>query len=650
MAKVKFYAVRRGREGPKCKANTSRFQSAEYKSFHSKAEAQIWIAEAAGLILNASPTLNASNLSIHDSDSEIEFLEGPAVKHQRTTPQRTLQTFDEDDEDIEFISHKPAPAQVANSPIVPATACPSEPAALSPSHVANSSTVSEPIVLSPEQKRVLDLVKRGRSVFYTGSAGTGKSVLLREIIGWLKNEKKKVAITASTGIAAINIGGTTLHSWAGIGIGNDTAKKTAIKFFTNAGRFRDVLNRWHTVEVLIIDEVSMLDGRLFDLLEELARTIREKKDLPFGGMQLVLSGDFCQLPPVPDRDKSGAQAQSRFAFEADSWNSCIGPPIVLQKVFRQKEQRFVDMLNAMRFGNLDSSIVSSFRALSRKIEYTDGIEPTELFPTRNEVDRANTARLNQIKETPIVYKAYDMPGKDSNDVNISYAQAMRLLDHRTTVPQMLQLKVGAQVMLVKNIHHEGLVNGSIGQINRFCTVSDALRDHVSVTRVKTGQDQSLEKDPDVQKNLSEKRVWPVVCFPSGKQILCIPLEFEVVNASGGMEARRDQVPLILAWALSIHKSQGQTLERVKVDLRNIFEKGQAYVALSRATTMEHLQVLNFDPSKVTAHPRVLAWYQRHGGSQVANVSDEEDYDKYFDDIPMDFDEMDSEMAMEAFYS
>ncbi|EEB95730.1 hypothetical protein MPER_05254 [Moniliophthora perniciosa FA553] len=133
-----------------------------------------------------------------------------------------------------------------------------------------------------------------------------------------------------------------------------------------------------------------------------------------------------------------------------------------------------------------------------------------------------------------------MPG-DSNDVDISYAQATRLLDYRTIVPQILQLKVGAQVMLVKNIHQQGLVNGSIGQIDRFCTVSDALKDRVSITRVKTGQDQPPENDPDVQKHLSEKRVWPIVCFPGGKHVLCVPLEFEVVNASGGMEARRDQV-------------------------------------------------------------------------------------------------------------
>ncbi|KAL1747296.1 PIF1-like helicase-domain-containing protein [Schizophyllum fasciatum] len=236
------------------------------------------------------------------------------------------------------------------------------------------------VKLSNAQQQVFNRVKRGQNVFFTGSAGTGKSLLMREIIDYKGGRiSTRLAITAATGIAACNIGGTTLHSWAGIGQGIDDGWDFAGKLFGQK-TMRHVLERWKEVDTLIIDEVSMMEGELFDALsrvrqEMCARRVRNN-DKPFGGIQLILSGDFCQLPPV---SKNGKPV--KFAFDAESWHRCLGPPVFLTKVFRQKEQEFVDMLNELRFGTLKPETVRKLQALSRPVEYTDGIEPTGLCVT-----------------------------------------------------------------------------------------------------------------------------------------------------------------------------------------------------------------------------------------------------------------------------
>ncbi|KAI0724206.1 hypothetical protein C8T65DRAFT_563301, partial [Cerioporus squamosus] len=162
----------------------------------------------------------------------------------------------------------------------------------------------------------------------------------------------------------------------------------------------------------------------------------------------VLSGDFCQLPPVPDKSATGAQIPACFAFDSDAWKRCVGPPIVLQKVFRQKDQKFVDMLNAMRFGNLDAEATLAFRKLSREVKYDDGIEPTELYPTRDEVENANSRRLKALPGEPTNYPALDAPGRDDNGRKYPPERVERALKD-VIAPKILPLKVGAQVMLIK---------------------------------------------------------------------------------------------------------------------------------------------------------------------------------------------------------
>ncbi|KAF8656392.1 hypothetical protein AX16_002577 [Volvariella volvacea WC 439] len=646
MPKVKFYAVSVGRDGPniytswdECSTKITRFPGAKHKSFSTREQAEKWLKSSVG-------TYNANN---HRRIGDQPFQHPPTPDKEAGDSPTTVTTLKATGLLVDPIIVLDSESEEELTPLSP----PQKEKPL-PQPPANK------IVLSPEQQKVLDKVNDGQNVFFTGSAGTGKSVLLREIIKSKLKEcgRDGLAITAATGIASINIGGTTLHSWAGIGIGDEDPKKTVWKFIKNPERFKSVLKRWRSVQTLIIDEISMIDGTLFDKLEFMARELKEK-DLPFGGIQLVLSGDFCQLPPVSSRDSKGIQIPAMFAFDARTWSDCVGDPITLNRVFRQKDQQFVDMLNSMRFGQLTPAAINAFSKLSRKVQYDDGIEPTELFPTRKEVTNSNESRLRQLPGKPLEYQASDLQGRDP-DGNITTLQVMERLLDRLVAPSKVHLKVGAQVMLIKNVVQGVLVNGSLGQVTGFSTVEDATRNGIGIARPEIKSDSDSDEDLDSDSETPAKPTatgsdpasrriraniplptsgsWPVVKFLGhDREVLCIPLDFMVNNAIGHVEAMRVQIPLILAWALSVHKSQGQTLQRVKVDLKRIFESGQAYVALSRATTMEHLQVLNFHPSKVRAHPRVLEWHNMN------KTLPEEDYDKYFDE------EFEDEL-MNAFYS
>ncbi|SPO02968.1 related to PIF1 protein precursor [Cephalotrichum gorgonifer] len=463
----------------------------------------------------------------------------------------------------------------------------------------------ESIFLSTEQRQVLDLVtKKGQSVFFTGPAGTGKSVLMRAIITELKRkwakDPERLAVTASTGLAACNIGGITLHSFSGIGLGKEDAPTLVKKIRRNP----KAKGRWLKTKCLIIDEISMVDGELFDKLNQIGRTIRNN-GRPWGGIQLVLTGDFFQLPPVPDRDARAVQ----FAFEASTWSTSIAHTIGLTQVFRQKDPTFAQMLNEMRIGKVSDESVRAFKQLSRPLQFDDGVEATELFPTRSEVERSNQRRLQALPS-----KAYRFDAMDTGDPKLKE----RLLANMMA-PKFIDLKVGAQVMLIKNID-EQLCNGTIGKVKQFITEAEWA---TSGGGDGTTADEPIDLDRAVKKlkkfanNPETSHVgvpFPIVEFlctdGSHRTLQCIPDEWKVELPNGEVQAKRSQIPLILAWALSIHKAQGQTLERVKVDLTRTFEKGQAYVALSRATSQQGLQVLRFEKSKVMAHPRVVQFYDR----------------------------------------
>ncbi|KAH6605136.1 dna helicase pif1 [Trichoderma cornu-damae] len=469
---------------------------------------------------------------------------------------------------------------------------------------SHGTSKGDAIHLSKEQEHVLDLVvNEGKSVFFTGPAGTGKSVLMRAIINQLRSkyarDRERVAVTASTGLAACNIGGITLHSFSGIGLGKEDAPTLVRKIRRNP----KAKTRWLRTKCLVIDEVSMVDGDLFDKLSQIGRTIRNN-GRPWGGIQLIITGDFFQLPPVPDGDK---KREAKFAFDAATWSTSIDHTIGLTQVFRQRDPRFASMLNEMRLGRISQETVEAFRKLSRPLEFNDGVESAELFPTRAQVDGSNERRLRELPGKPNRYDAID-----TGDVNIRDKLLANMM-----APKSIELKMNSQVMLIKNLDGS-LVNGSLGTVIAFSdertfemTNTDdyaaELRDDAMARARRKLKAFSREPEPG-----GSGVKYPVVRFIStdgtARVVLCQPEEWKVELPNGEVQAKRVQLPLILAWALSIHKAQGQTLERVTVNLGRVFEKGQAYVALSRATSQEGLRVLGFDRSKVMAHPRVINFY------------------------------------------
>jgi ATP-dependent DNA helicase PIF1 len=519
--------------------------------------------------------------------------------------------------------------------------------------------VVQTLILSEEQQHVVDLVKRGKSLFYTGSAGTGKSVLLKSLIKTLKDIYRidgDVAVTASTGLAAVNVGGITLHSFAGIGLGKEDADQLVKKIRRN----RKALNRWKNIRVLIIDEISMISGELFDKLDHIACELR-KNDQPFGGIQVICCGDFFQLPPV-----STDEERSTFCFNSDAWKRSMKLTITLQKVFRQKgDLEFIDMLNDMRLGIVSPESSIKFRALERELPKAE-VEPAELYSTRIEVDRANNLRLNNLTSETMHYNAID------GGVLTDQHQRQRLLAN-FMAPEKLELKKGAQVMMIKNLD-ESLVNGSLGKVIDFMDRDTylsferlkteglderALEMNIEAAKAKAAileeNKQAVEEptekledtifdflkdvktdDPDMQRSIESKiklmndlhlssrgQKLPLVRFLTpdnqSRVVLVNPETWVVEDERQTPLVTRMQLPLLLAWALSIHKSQGQTLPRVRVNLKKVFEKGQAYVAISRAVSRDGLQILNFHESKVFAHPKVVEFYQNLSSAEDAKL-------------------------------
>lgn len=409
--------------------------------------------------------------------------------------------------------------------------------------------------LNEEQMHVLGVIKKGRNIFISGGAGTGKSFLLRHVLGMLP--PTHTIATASTGIAACHIGGITLHSFAGIGTGQDTIENCVARI----KRQSQVLKRWRTCKYLIVDEISMVSSEFFDKLERVAQLVRGSND-PFAGIQLVLCGDFFQLPPVC----KGNMAERRMCFQGKAWARCDLYCWELKKVYRQVDTKFIDILQDIRLGRCDAKTTAVLRATrNNKLEKGD-IIATRLCTHREQVDQINTSQLEKLQTK---HKSYH--GRDNSPAFSDYINKL-LPDTRE-----ITLKVGAQVMLTKNLDSSrGLVNGARGVVTGFTNTGD----------------------PPL----------PIVKFLSG---LSKPIGMERwIIRIGEAAVIRKQLPLKLAWAISIHKSQGMSIDCVEMSLGNVFENGQAYVALSRATSLKGLRVLDFDSSCVRSDVEVLRFYRK----------------------------------------
>ncbi|XP_019114589.2 ATP-dependent DNA helicase PIF1 [Larimichthys crocea] len=407
--------------------------------------------------------------------------------------------------------------------------------------------------LNKEQAAVLSAVLSGKNVFFTGSAGTGKSFLLKRIMGSLP--PKSTFATASTGVAACHIGGTTLHNFAGIGSGSAPLEQ-CIELAQRPG----VLQHWTSCRHLIIDEVSMVEAQFFDKLESLARSVRRSTE-PFGGIQLIVCGDFLQLPPV-----SKGKEKASFCFQARSWRKVIQLNMELTEVRRQTDQSFISLLQAVRVGRVTEEVTAKLMESAYHQIERDGILATRLCTHKDDVELTNENKLQQLPGSVRVFEAVD-----------SDPALVKNIDAHSPVSRLIQLKVGAQVMLTKNLDvARGLVNGARGVVVAF--------------------------EPG-------KHGLPRVRFLCGVTEVLKP-ERWVFKSGGGIHLSRQQLPLKLAWAISIHKSQGMTLDCVEISLARVFESGQAYVALSRARSLEGLRVMDFDPRVVRADPDVLVFYKR----------------------------------------
>ncbi|XP_038070007.1 ATP-dependent DNA helicase PIF1-like [Patiria miniata] len=432
--------------------------------------------------------------------------------------------------------------------------------------------------LNHQQSKVLNAVLAGHNVFFTGSAGTGKSFLLRKIIGALPPES--TFATASTGVAACHIGGTTLHQFAGIGSGNHPLPK-CIELASRPARKQ----QWRKCRHLIVDEISMVDGDLFTKLEAIARAVKAK-DKPFGGIQLIVCGDFLQLPPVT---KPGEKR--KFCFQSQAWNRCIQMTLELTQVKRQEDPVFIDVLQNIRIGRCSQDLCDRLTATAKHSIDRNGILATRLCTHKEDVDLLNQVHLKKLTGCARMYDAWD---SDPNLVSVINSQC--------PVPHKLELRVGAQVMLAKNLDvQQGLVNGARGVVTGFGAGDAGL---------------------------------PIVKFMCGIE-QTIRMERWAIRAGAGLILSRRQLPLKLAWAISIHKSQGMSLDCVEISLSRVFECGQAYVALSRARSIQGLRVLDFDKSCVRAHPDVLKFHhqlrreQRMMQTSIVDYADKENVRPFY---------------------
>jgi len=376
-----------------------------------------------------------------------------------------------------------------------------------------------------------------------------------------------VQLCAMTGCAALLIGhkAKTLHSWAGIGLGKDDVDTLYMKICKN-GRAK---KNWRNTDVLVIDEISMATPDLLDKLNALGKRLRRSAK-PFGGIQVLFVGDFYQLPPVNKANNT------IFAFESDTWKETVTRIMELTIIQRQKDPVFQRVLMEARAGFFSAESIGILESCKREWRQNK-IRPTLIFPRRMEVDQINTANLAALKGEVQIYKAkitLTKPPIDFKEKAEAFQSAVAALDNDASYFVELELRVGAQVMLCANIDSDmGLVNGSRGVIVRICPAS-----HM-----------------------------PYVEFVNGVERMIGPHEWVI---DGYPFASRSQVPLRLSYAITIHRSQGSTLDCALVDVgMGTFEYGQAYVALSRVTSLEALYIHSFDPSAFRVHPKVREFYK-----------------------------------------
>lgn len=384
-----------------------------------------------------------------------------------------------------------------------------------------------------KQQLALAIMNEGHNVFLTGPAGSGKTYVLNQLIKLKKHDGKHVSVTATTGLAASHLGGSTIHSWSGIGV-RDEIGAHFVEGLSKSRR--DIIEK---TDVLIIDEVSMLHDFRLDMIDNIARLVRRKPDVPFGGIQVIMSGDFFQLPPV---NRSDAQ-QGQFVVFSKAWAELDPVICYLEEQHRQEDDDALSgILDAMRARDIRRSHAEALLQRA-EIQPPEGSIYTELHTVNIDVDSQNLMKLEELPGDEMIYQRTTTGGE-------GYVES---LTRSVLAPVELRLKRGALVMAVKNSLERKYHNGSLGTIVDF--------------------------DPATQ--------YPIVEFLSGKEVTMQPDTWEMRDGDK-KRASITQIPLRLAWAITIHKSQGMTLDSALIDLRKAFVAGMGYVALSRVRSLDKL--------------------------------------------------------------
>ncbi|MFA6340753.1 MAG: AAA family ATPase, partial [Candidatus Paceibacterota bacterium] len=383
------------------------------------------------------------------------------------------------------------------------------------------------------QKDAMEILKMGENCYITGAAGSGKTHLLNEYVKFLKEKGVSVGVTASTGIAATHMGGMTIHSWSGLGIRDELTEYDLEELETK----KYLQDRFKSTDVLIIDEISMLHHFRLDLVERIARYLK-RNQLPFGGMQVILCGDFFQLPPV----SRAGERESHFSYKSETWKKLNLKICYLEEQHRHKEEKFIKILNGIRCNNISEESLICLKERFNAV-IGNGIEPVRLHTHNIDVDVINDTELNKLPTQMFTYQM-DSKGRKS---------LVDALKKSCLAPEVLRLKLGAKVMFVKNNFEEGYANGTLGKVVECSNYG------------------------------------PQIMLASGKLITPEKVSW-VVEEEGKRKATIEQYPLRLAWAITVHKSQGMSLDSVEVDLSKSFERGMGYVALSRVREISGLRL------------------------------------------------------------
>ncbi len=409
------------------------------------------------------------------------------------------------------------------------------------------------------QGEALAILKTGANAYLTGEPGSGKTHTINEFVGWLRASGIEPSVTAATGIAATHVGGMTLHSWSGIGVSESLSKADVDRI---AGK-EHIARRIQKAKVLIIEEISMLSAATFEMASAVCREVR-RSDAPFGGLTVVLVGDFFQLPPVsrPSARLGTGGREVEFAYLSKTWRELNPIACYLTEQYRQDDAAFLEVLSAIRSGNVEE--LHHETLMTRRVELSAGAsgaapDAPKLFSHNADVDRINAMELAKIRGVARTFKM-SAKGKDS---------LVEGLKRGCLSPETLELKEGAAVMFTKNSPQGRFVNGTLG----------------------------------VVKGWGEGGL-PIVATKDGSRVTAEPMEWQM-EEQGKVKASISQIPLRLAYAMTVHKSQGMSMDAAVMDLSRAFEYGQGYVALSRVRRLSGVYLTGLNARALEVHPEIL---------------------------------------------